>query len=495
VILGCLPAQPATDLQVIINGAPLPAKAVTWSQQPGLTPITYSAKLPEKLTPGDTIKVHQSNPPQRDPDSPAQVVAALPKPPTTIFAVQEGATTVTGSAPGLDKVRVQLVDGADVKAQAPDATVDSTTNLFTATFTSPLQADQQLKIFGLAKSGTPSDTATLVEVQPYGLDWGQVRGYFTAGVILSSNNSQFNLTNANAFLGFALDKSWLQPSRAYNSINGGFRERFRLHTYFDARLTAIASGTSGSSSSSTTPTLSSGSTSTTGSSTTSTSSTANPSPNPTSLLSNGQAAALQVGAYFPIVFHQWDHRDRSYSMYLAPLAKVGFYTLTSAGTATNQTAENATRSTGSFFPFFGYGLRLGHYREYQTWDGRTDPSRAPEQLSYLDFTIGKWANFEYLAPFNYTLTTTPTCTLPATDPTTAACDERQRLWRYAFEGILVIPNTPLILGISANISAQKPRSATPGAIFFYPPDDLRFLFGVRFDASKFTGILNKLGGQ
>ena len=497
VVLGCLPGDPTKDLHVFIDGK-APDGAVTWLQQAGVTPITYTAKLPSKLAPGQSIKVTQTNPPQRDPDSPVVVATSLPSPPSTIFVVQEGATTVSGTASGLDKVRVQLVDGADVKSQAQDASVDATTGLFNATFTSPLQAGQQLRVFGVSKSGTPSDSATPVEVQPFGLDWGRVRGYFTAGLILSNNNSQFNLTNANAFMGFNLDKSWLGPSRAFNSINGGFRERFRVHTYFDARLTAIATGTSGTTASST-PTLSAGSpsgtTGTAGSGSGAAGTTTNPSPNPTTQLSNGQAASLQVGAYLPIVFHQWDHKDRSYSLYVAPIAKVGLYTLTSAGSATSQAAENANRSNQRFFPFFGYGLRLGHYHEYKTWDGRIDRSRSPEQLSYLDVSVGKWANFEYLAPFNYTPAAVPTCTVPASDATTAACSERQRLWRYGFEGILVIPNTPLIVGLSANISAQKPRSSTPGAIFLTPPDDLRFLFGVRFDASKLTGILSKLGGQ
>jgi hypothetical protein len=497
VVLGCLPGDPTKDLHVFVDGKP-PDGSVTWLQQAGVTPITYTAKLPSKLAPGQSIKVYQSNPQQRDPDSPVVVASGLPNPPSTIFVVQEGATTVSGSASGLDKVRVQLVDGADVKSQAQDASVDASTGLFNASFTSPLQAGQQLRVFGVSKSGTASDSATPVEVQPFGLDWGRLRGYFTAGLILSNNNSQFNLTNANAFMGFNLDKSWLGPARAFNSINGGFRERFRIHTYFDARLTAIATGTSGSTAG-TTPTLSSGSSSgttgTAGSGSGAASTTANPSPNPTTLLSNGQAASLQVGAYLPIVFHQWDHKERSYSLYVAPIAKVGLYTLTSAGSLTSQAAENANRSNQRFFPFFGYGLRLGHYHEYKTWDGRVDRSRSPEQLSYLDVSVGKWANFEYLAPFNYTPAAVPTCTVPASDATTAACSERQRLWRYGFEGILVIPNTPLIVGLNANISAQKPRSPTPGAIFLTPPDDLRFLFGVRFDASKLTGILSKLGGQ
>jgi hypothetical protein len=416
--------------------------------------------------------------------------------------VQEGATSVSGVASALDKVRVQVVEGEVVRFQAPDASVDPSTGQFNANFSAPLQADQELKVFGVSKAGRVSDAATPVEVQPFGFDWGSVRGYFTAGIVLSNNNSQFNVTSANPFLGFNIDKAWLRPSRSFNSIDHGFGERFRFHTYLDSRLTAISQGTSSttigstamqSSGSSGTPTPSPGN-SGSGSSTSS-NSNSNPSPNPSTLLTNSQAASLQVGAYVPFVVRNWDYRGRPYSIFVAPIAKVGFYTVTGAGNAAAQAAENNTRRSGTFFPFYGYGLRLGHYREYQTWDGRMDRARAPQQLSYIDVTVARWGNFEYIAPFNFGSGINAACTVPAADPSSSACDVRKRLWRYAFEGLLVVPNTPLVLGLSANLSAQRPRATIPGEIFLTPPDDLRFLFGVRFDAGKFTGLLSKIGGN
>ena len=64
-----------------------------------------------------------------------------------------------------------------------------------------------------------------------------------------------------------------------------------------------------------------------------------------------------------------------------------------------------------------------------------------------------------------------------------------RPWRYGFEGMLKVPYTPFILGISVNIAAQHPEE--PG--FLVPPDDLRFLFGARFDAKTLIAPLTKLG--
>jgi hypothetical protein len=492
--LGCMPVDPLKDLQVKVNGKNVEVAGWTLT---GLSPITVTAKLSAALQAGDNVEVHQNN--QRDSFSPAQTVPTppiAPKPPdaSSIVAVSEGDKAVTGFSTSLDSVRVQVLSGNKLLQQT-EASVDSKTHQFSAPLTNPVQADQQIQIYGLSKTGIASTTATPVEIEPLALDWGRVRGYFTGGVILSNNNSQFNLTNANAFLGLNIDKTWFQKTPDFNQIGRSRFDWLRVNTYFDARLTAIPTGTTGSTSS-TTPTLSSGSTgSTTGTAgTSSTATTGNPSPNVSSLLTNSQAAALQVGAYLPITVGSWSFRERNYSLFAAPIAKVGFYTVTSAGSSSNQAAENANRSSGTFFPFYSYGLRLGHRRDYFTPDGRSDSNRGAEQLSYIDVSVGKWSNLEYLQPLNYTVALQPTCTVPATDPSTAACDVRKRLWRYGFEGLLIIPNTPLIIGLSANVSAQRPKG-TPGSFYLRPPDDLRFLFGVRFDASKLTSILGKLGGQ
>ncbi|MBV9504174.1 MAG: hypothetical protein JO323_04125, partial [Acidobacteriia bacterium] len=425
VVLGCLPNNSATDLTFYIDNR---RQDVIWSLA-GTTPITYSAKLPEKLKPDQSVKVHQVN--QRDPDSPSQNVVGIIAPPATVLAVQEGASSVSGFGPGLDKVRIQVVDGADVQAQV-DTSVDSETNQFSATLSTPLQADQQLNIYGISR-GVISETPKQVEVAPLELDWGRVRAYFTAGIVLS-NSSAFNTTDANTFLGLTIDKGWVRP--VYQIAHGPrFWDNLRVHTFFDARLTAI-------------PTTVVSSVSTLIS----------------TQLSNSQAGSLQIGGYLPIVITNWTYKDRPYSLYVAPLAKTGFYTLTSSGSTSYQT-QLAVTGNDRFFTFYAYGVRVGHYREYQTPDGRFTASRAPEQLSYLDLTVGRWSNFE---AFGGSATYRP--------------------WRYGFEGILKIPNTPLILGLNANVNAERIKSP----LFQLPPDDLRFLFGVRFDASKLTNLLGSL---
>jgi hypothetical protein len=63
---------------------------------------------------------------------------------------------------------------------------------------------------------------------------------------------------------------------------------------------------------------------------------------------------------------------------------------------------------------------------------------------------------------------------------------RQRLWRVSVEGILKVPSTPLIIGFNANVGMSNPGAK----VVRRAGDDLRFLFGVRFDVAK---LLAKVG--
>lgn len=57
----------------------------------------------------------------------------------------------------------------------------------------------------------------------------------------------------------------------------------------------------------------------------------------------------------------------------------------------------------------------------------------------------------------------------------------QRLYRLSLEGILKVPSTPLIIGLSANVGVLGAGNAT---VVRRAGDDLRFLFGVKFDVGK-----------
>ena len=79
-------------------------------------------------------------------------------------------------------------------------------------------------------------------------------------------------------------------------------------------------------------------------------------------------------------------------------------------------------------------------------------SEAPELVSYVDITRGRFGDFE-------------------------------RPWRYSLEGVFKVPHSPLVLGFNANIGTGG------NAGFVQPRDDLRFLIGAQFDFAKFLKAL------
>jgi hypothetical protein len=186
-----------------------------------------------------------------------------------------------------------------------------------------------------------------------------------------------------------------------------------------------------------------------------------------------------VGAYFPFTITTWNYNKRDNALFIAPLAKVGFDTpvgdLTQIQTPTTAVPTGATVTPtavnqANFYNFWGYGGRLGHYALTNS------SNEAPELISYLDVIFGPYSNLETLI-------------IPEQGPTTPV--KRTRLYRLGLEGIMKIPSTPLILGFSANIG-QESLGLGPHTIVQRAGDDLRFLFGARFDAAKLMSVISKV---
>jgi hypothetical protein len=473
------PAIPVPDVTATESAAAASAQPVAYlpAQQNKLSPEArlrvQQALLRDPVAPPQPVTAKANATPaikadaNPDPPSPAAMVVeptttvvkstvAESKLPATVIQVVEGASVITGYDKTFDKVRVMVMEGEDVVDQS-EAAVDKDTGKFTATLAQPVGADQKVKFYVI--TGDKVSEGRSVAVLPAEMDWGRVRAYFTLGLLISAPGSnQLNGSTASPFLALTVDKNWLRPRTAV-------QQRVRLNTFFDARLTSIAAVTDNSKGT-----------------------TVAPFPTATSVLADKHAGSLQVGGYLPVVLTNYFFRNHQYSLYVAPLAKFGFYQLTDSTTDTN---GNTTLNNASFYKFHTYGLRVGHYKEYVDWEGRGNTHHSPEQLSYIDFTVGKWGNYEYarsLVP-----DAKNGCTAdPAPGGTVASCAVlRQQAWRYGFEGILRIPYTPFILGLNANISAQ--RLHLPG--FTPPGDDLRFLFGMRFDSRKLLNGIAKIGGN
>lgn len=392
----------------------------------------------------------------------------------SIFNPVEGDQTIQGYS--TDKsvtVKIQQAKPSDDQSTNPPtiqiatASPDSSTHVFTLKPTDALASGEYITV-----SGAGTCNATVASADLY---WGKVRAYFTLGLVLSQQGNDFSLNSANPFLDFTLLKEWSGDSKKSTGWGG-----IGLDTYFDARLTAIATTAVPTTGGSSATTSGSGSTTTNGGqNSNSNAGTGATALTPQSVLVNRQAASLQGGIYLPVLNDRYTFQGTDYSLFVAPLAKAGFYTPTSSNSvsSTSNSAVAVPVTSSRFFPFYGYGVRIGHKEEL------TDPSASgsaksdgSDLLSYLDFTVGRYGNFEY---------TSDGCLMA-----TGSC-VRERLLRYAIEGMLKIPHTPLIIGMSANVAAQHAHAPGLNA----PQDDLRFLFGAKFDARKMLGSLLNTGSS
>lgn len=271
-------------------------------------------------------------------------------------------------------------------------------------------------------------------------DWGRVRGYFASGVTFSKERDNFS--KSDIFLSFTLDKSYLnEPWGPIKNVN----------TYFSAQLAAvpIASATP-------TPTPA-----------------ASPTPTPTpcnsaeceAFVSSQKAALLQAGVYVPMYadFMTWKRTVRparggerleSNALFVAPLAQGGVLTVT----GDRRTAEADAFGRDDVFNFFSFGARIGHFRTYESRDA------APELISWLDFGRGRYEMFEIAE------TVRDADGRPVRDAEGDEVKVRRRPWRWVASGRLRVPETPFLVGFDGN--------------FGRGPDDLRFIFGTRFDIGK-----------
>lgn len=299
--------------------------------------------------------------------------------------------------------------------------------------------------------------AETTQDEPPEYDWGRVRGYFSGGVIFSKERDNFS--KSDIFLDFTLDKNYV----AHPFFKGVFKD---LNTFFDARLTSIP--------------VAAPKDSTTTAAAEGDGETCN-TPDCTAFISSQKAALMQAGVYLPMYWHftSWYRRVprpngfrwEKNALFVAPLAKGGILTVT----GDTQTAEARRFGRDDVFNFFSFGLMLGHYRlhmrrkmddwrrhyatdEYGKPVYESDPNIAPELISWLTLSRGRWENFEVETPTG------------AKDAGGNDIKWRQRPWRYEALGRLKIPETPFIVGFDGN--------------FGQGPDDVRFIFGTRFDIGK-----------
>jgi predicted outer membrane repeat protein len=206
-----------------------------------------------------------------------------------------------------------------------------------------------------------------------------------------------------------------------------------------------------------------------------------------SFLTTQTTARLDAGVYFPILLTRWDWGGDANSLFFAPLTKIGFDTLTGP-TSQTVTAANGmgttTLSLENLYKFDGFGARIGHMSLTKT------NRHAPETLSYLDVTIGRFSNLNsYICHPSATTSMLTGSSCVAQYGAGNYADSLKRMYRVDFEGLLKVPKTPLVLGFNANIG-QEEIGAQKLDHAFQPPDDLRFLFGTKLDLSTLLSKIN-----
>ena len=216
---------------------------------------------------------------------------------------------------------------------------------------------------------------------------------------------------------------------------GGLRFR-QLNTFFDTRLTALPVAAANTNSSTTS--------STTGSTTTTTTTTTNPSTADV-FRDSRKGALMQIGVYTPFYGPQtsWVHEGAINTFLVAPLFRGGIQTIVGKGDGTP--TVNVEGEPDDIFNFWSFGFAVGH----QKLSGTTN--QTPEVISYLNVTWGKAEAFKYKEKVGEQ-------------------DVVRDGIRMLVEGRLKIPDTPLQVGFDANLGERN--------------DDIRFIFGTRFDIGE-----------
>lgn len=441
---------------------------------------TFSVQLAEPLGGGETIIVTQqgcqfvSARAERNNRSAgrteADYIPALksttPKVQNKKQKVQNTKQTTTNNTPR--KQGLKPTTGPGISTAEPSGATNDRSEVPTLRYVS-LQQDSGNPAQDASPAGDePSSSqgeATAYSV-PGGIDWGRVKALFMIGALFSNQDQSFS--QSNLFASFDIDKAWKLPCNyGYAHTAAGYRPfpgddcsmRPGLNTFFETRLTAIPVSSNAATDSKAAQGGDAGST------------------DVTSFLSNKKSARFSLGLYTPFLLTRWTHDEGPQALYIAPLVKAGFDTLTdstSIAATTTDSGGAATPTTAQvprLYNFFGGGVRIGHYKLHN------DENEAPDHVSHLDVMLAKFSNFE-----------SKVSNCPAGF---ATC--RARLWRLSFEGLLEIPTPdafPLYVGLGANVG-QKAFGASHVVPGGDAGDDLRFFFGTRLDLGS---LVSKLKG-
>ncbi len=375
------------------------------------------------------------------------------------IVTSSGTTIASGvGTSGTIRIQATLVQpttgddtGGGVSSPSQSALVEVNSNgvtPFSITFSDPMSAGYIVRLSLAKMDSTDILCFAQSSVDLASLDWGRTRVYFHGGVLYSKRTDTAGsgmFQDPEPFLALSLETAWLMSECDDNKAvakdrhapckydDDAFKFHWMLMDSFDIRLTSA--GTSG-----VTTQLTAG----------------------TSNFATATSVMFQSAAYMPTYFKHWDREGdrRVDAAFIAPIAKFGYQGIrilaparadANSPTKEEQIIENRSKvASREMFQFFSYGVRIGHLSL------PPNRNRAPDLLSYLDVTWGKWKNLR-----NF--------------PNALPDDTSKVPTRLGIEGRLKLPSLPFIIGFDSNTG--------PG------PDEFRFIFGTRLDLGN---VLKKL---
>jgi hypothetical protein len=361
-----------------------------------------------------------------------------------------GATTIQGTVRGGTRTDVQLCDidaGLLLELKTGTTVPTDGNGTFTAELLYPLVAGERVRLMQVPPAppsgnepcnGMPGATLLGPTVTVIGVaTWGRSRVTVIAGTVISNDNhfQAQSLNQASLFMDFTAEKNWVAGgvnpdcrSAAHPACT--WNHRRLLNTYFTTRLTSVPESQQAAST---------------------------PANGLATFVGSRKSALLEGGAYLPVLTTKWIWQNAPNALFVAPIAKLGFITPTGPDAAPQPVNPQ------QFYKYYEWGGRLGHYKL------PLDHNEAPELMSHVDVTMGRFSNLETLVPVD----------------NASGLTRPVRRYRVAIEGVLHVPATPFVIGFSANIAQRLTHSAR----FETAGDDLRFFFGANYDLGK---LLSKL---
>lgn len=416
---------------------------------------------------------------------------------------------------------------------------------FSLTLATPLSEEEGLRIAQILPPGTtfPDKKQALdyayspLITVPSVADWGRAHADFVAGLLVT-NSSQIGstdtgtFTQAHQFVDLTVEKGWMLPGCYLPGNDGGCLRRVfdsgpkadewpkklksewkdknkkamkesldpvyesqqqnwwvRHHpgisSSFEGRMTAIqvtsVGGASTTTSGTTSSTTSSASTLLTG-----------------NFLTTAQTARFGASTYFPTLLQRWNWHGTPNALFIAPLAKVGFDSVTGATTinvpaGTPGASSGGTVTLEPLFNFWGFGARVGHFQLSKS------ENKSPETDSYFDVTYGPYSSLQsYICKRTpadkVIMTTTNTSATPPTSTSTIYIPATGYPVITGYSGSSCATDYPsyyaatVPAGLTYPIPANSPAGANPAITYldtmtdsYQPYDSRKRLYRLDFE--------------